>query len=280
MNPYKPEQFHPEYISHYADQSVAEAYDHLLSYPDEVFDVLVDLVDDECRIVLDVGCGTGRIARALVSRVERIDAVDCSEAMIAQGKRLPNGNHPNLNWVLDRVETAALNPPYGLVTAGSSLFWMANEVAISRLHDVLTPHGYVVTILPRENPQPWDTDLQRILDQYTVNQEAGALSFSLRGLTIGDRSLDPIRWLESQGLFEKAGEKYTAPTLFQRSLDSYIESLHSRLGFSRERMGPESSAAFDEEVRSLVAPFCENNRIRVQVVGEVMWGKPKKALDL
>lgn len=68
--------------------------------------------------MLDVGCGTGYIARTLVERVGQVDAVDFSQNMIEMGKMLLNGDNPRLRWILGSVEEVELYPPYGLVTAG------------------------------------------------------------------------------------------------------------------------------------------------------------------
>ncbi len=57
---------------------MVEAYRYRPPYPAEVFDILAGLVHGESRRVLDVGCGTGYIARNFVERVERLDAVDFS----------------------------------------------------------------------------------------------------------------------------------------------------------------------------------------------------------
>jgi predicted TPR repeat methyltransferase len=96
---HKPEQWASEYAEPFHDRSVVEAYRHRPPYPPEVFDILAGLLNAEPqspRHVLDVGCGTGYIARYFADRVERLDAVDCSWPMIEQGKRLPNGDHPRI----------------------------------------------------------------------------------------------------------------------------------------------------------------------------------------
>lgn len=271
-----PKHFRAEHVTHYADRSVVEAYVYRTPYPAEVFDILAELITDRPRTVLDAGCGTGEIARGLIDKVERIDAVDIAEAMVAQGKRLPRGNDPSINWIQGRVEEVALHPPYALITAGSSLQWMTESVVLERFRNILSPKGFVATILPREAAQPWDDALQGILERYTVNQDSGTLSFYLASVTVGDKSLDPIRWLEARGLFEKMGEKHTAPVPFVRPLDMYIKSFHSRLGFSPERMGADRVAAFDEEVRALVSPLCEGGKVVSCVIGEVIWGRPVK----
>lgn len=58
----KPKHLGPEYADQFKDQSVADAYVNYPPYSDEVFEVLDDLIQDEPRIVLDIGCGTGGAA--------------------------------------------------------------------------------------------------------------------------------------------------------------------------------------------------------------------------
>ena len=81
----KPRQFAPEQAEPFKDPGVVGAYRHRPPYPAEVFDILAGLVRGEPRFVLDAGCGTGNIARHLVGRVERLDAVDFSRRMIEEG---------------------------------------------------------------------------------------------------------------------------------------------------------------------------------------------------
>jgi 2-polyprenyl-3-methyl-5-hydroxy-6-metoxy-1,4-benzoquinol methylase len=77
----------------------------------------MSLIADGPRTVLDIGTGTGAVARPLAPLVERVHAVDWSAAMIEEGRQLPGGDHPNLIWSVGPAETVALAPPYGLVTA-------------------------------------------------------------------------------------------------------------------------------------------------------------------
>lgn len=67
----KPKFFATEYAEVFQDASVVEAYRFRPSYPAEVFDILVGLIAPDPgrpRRVLDVGCGTGYIARHLAAR--------------------------------------------------------------------------------------------------------------------------------------------------------------------------------------------------------------------
>ncbi len=168
----KPRQFAPEYGAQFQDQSVAAAYPNRPPYPAEVFTVLRGLITDAPRTVLDVGCGTGDIARRLGPLVERVDAVDVSAAMIARGRREAGGDASNLRWVRSSVEEAALAPPYALITAGESLHWFAWDVVFRRFAEVLSPHG-ALAIIDRD----WDlsSEVRRRLspDHRPVFDESG-----------------------------------------------------------------------------------------------------------
>jgi hypothetical protein len=62
---------------------------------------------------------------------------------------------------------------------------------------------------------------------------------------------------------------------FEQSVDDYIESFHSRNGFSRERMSPEQADAFDEEARKILLGTQSDGVMTMQVVGKVVWGIAK-----
>lgn len=120
----KPNGLQPKYGAQFKDPSIVAAYQHRPRYPQEVFDILSALITDQPRHVLDVGCGTGFIARHLINDVDKIDAVDFSSQMIATGKSLPGGDDAALNWIEGAVEEVPLSPPYALITAGQCLHWM------------------------------------------------------------------------------------------------------------------------------------------------------------
>ena len=139
----------------FQDVGVVEAYRYRPPYPPEVFDVLTGLISTEPCHILDVGCGTGNIARRLVGQVERVDAVDFSYPMIEQGKRLPDGDHPGLRWLHGSIEDIALDPPYALITAGESLHWMNWNIVLPRFSRLLTAGGYLVIVAHNTVPDPW-----------------------------------------------------------------------------------------------------------------------------
>ena len=258
----KPDYLAPEYGEQFKDLSMVEAYQYRFPYPDEVFAILNDLITEQPRHLLDIGTGRGDIARRLVDCVDRIDAVDFSQNMIAYGKRLPNGDNPHLHWLYGRVEDVVLEPPYALVTAGASLHWMDWAIVLPRLHEVLTPKGYLAIIRHDTQPTAWYDELAAIIPQFSTSKKF--------------QPFELVEELETRDLFQKVGEKDTQPVPFVQSVDDYIESFHSRNGFSRERMKPEMATAFDSEAKKILLKKYPDGILSLHVVANVTWGRPEK----
>src|SRR5262249_40499639 len=134
----KPAHLGPEYGAQFGDPSVVAAYPCRPPYPPETFDLLLGLIVDEPRVVLDAGTGTGAIARALGGRGGGVAAVAPSVGMLAAGRRLPGGDHPALRWIEGTAEGAPLDPPYALITVAASLHWMDWAVVLPRFRDALS----------------------------------------------------------------------------------------------------------------------------------------------
>jgi trans-aconitate methyltransferase len=261
----KPKHLGPDYAARFQDHSIVAAYHHRPPYPAQVFDVLAGLVTSEPKAALDVGCGTGDIARRLVAYVERVDAVDVSRGMIEKGKSLPGGDDPRLRWIAGPVEEVPLHPPYALVTAGESLHWMEWEVALPRLRDMLVPGGYLAIVEREELPMPWTADMRELQRRYSTNRDF--------------RPYDLVAELEQRGLFERRGERRTRPMPFVQSVESYVECVHSRNGFSRDRMTPEGAGAFDAALTELVSRTSADGMVELQIVGVMHWGVPHGDID-
>ncbi|HLI87503.1 MAG TPA: methyltransferase domain-containing protein [Ktedonobacteraceae bacterium] len=256
----KPNHLGYKYAEQFKDQGIVAVYHHRRPYPDEAISKLVELVTDEPRAVLDVGCGTGDLARRLVHHVERVDAVDFSLPMIEKGKTLPGGDDPRLNWIYGLVEEVALHPPYALITAGESLHWMAWDIVLPRFQRMLTPPGYLAIVGRDTTPNPWDDALRAIIQRYSTNREYVPYNLTDE--------------LVQRNLFEPQGVLHTAPVPYVQSGEDYLQSLHSQNGLSRERMGEQSAQAFDKEFRRAISPFLHDGRLHLSVVSLVVWGLP------
>ena len=260
----KPAHLGSDRAAAFQQPSVAAAYRNRPPYPAETFTILANLISDAPRNVLDVGCGTGDIARHMVGLVEQVDGVDFSAKMIEVGKGLPGSDNPRLHWIVSRVEDAPLQPPYALITAGESLHWMDWDAVLPRFATAITPHGYLAIVARDPLTTLWSDELNRIIPRYSTNHDYYAV--------------DLIAELTQRGLFEKCGEAHTSPEPFSQPLDSYIESFHSMSSFAREKMTNEAADEFDAEVHEAVSPFLKDGIVELQIVGSVVWGKPMAGL--
>lgn len=256
----KPKHLETKYAEIFKQKDVSENYIYRPLYPMQTFEILNELIAKKPCKVLDVGCGTGNIARYLIDYVDYIDAIDFSESMIEIGKTLSNGNHPNINWICSSVEKISSKYQYNLITAGASLHWMDWDIVLPKFKDLLSSDGYLAIINDSSLSTPWREELQEIINTYSTNKEY--------------KPYNLVSELEERNLFKKTGEKITEPIVFKQSLDEYTKSFHARNGFSRDVMGEDSANKFDSEVKNLLSKYCSDGYVELQVKGEVVWGKP------
>jgi SAM-dependent methyltransferase len=250
----------------FGDRAVVASYRHRPEYPPQTFELLTGLIHDEPRTVLDLGCGTGFLARPLAPLVDRVDAVDMAAAMIEEGKRLPGGDHPHLRWMVGRVEEVPLDPPYALATAGDSLHWMNWPVLLPRLARAASPHGYLAILS---------------VDGTVVGEDEGfgegRMALIQRYSTYWRPNFRLLDELERRGLWHREGETQTEPVPLRQSVDEYVESFHARASLSWERLTPEDATAFDTELRRLVRERI-GETVEQAVRTWIAWGKPQAGI--
>jgi SAM-dependent methyltransferase len=112
--------------------------------------LLLDQLPQRCHRVLDVGCGTGSFATRLARRVEHVDAVDRSAAMIELARQRAPGN---ANCILADVLTDPLPcGAYDAIFSISALHHMPLQDALLRFASLLRPGGVLAVVaLPRKD---------------------------------------------------------------------------------------------------------------------------------
>lgn len=158
------------------------------------------------------------------------------------------------------MEEAPLAPPYALIVAAGSLHWMDWEIVMPRFRNALTAHGVLAIVWQSELPNPWSEQLSRLINIYSTNRDYQPYNL--------------IEELTQRSLFQPYDEHHTAPAVFHQSIPAYVESIHSRNGFSRERMTAEAAHAFDEAVTNLLTAAYPDGVVALEIAGHVVWGAP------
>jgi 2-polyprenyl-3-methyl-5-hydroxy-6-metoxy-1,4-benzoquinol methylase len=140
--------------------------------------LLLAQVPPDATCVLDVGCGAGTLARGLAWRVEHVDAVDRSPAMVTAAA---HAAPPNLTVHLADLRTADLPAGhYDAVLSSALLHHLPLSDVLPRMARWVRPGGVLAAVaLPR-------TDLPREL----AVELAAAVAHSALGL--GFAALRPL----------------------------------------------------------------------------------------
>ena len=256
----KPPGWAERYAATFELDSVVSRYELRPPYPAATGDLLVSLVDQAAPRVLDAGCGTGELARALVGRGTEVDAIDRSAAMVERGRAL-GGVDPRLHWIVGKIETADLASAYGVIVCGDSIHWFDWDVVMPRFRDLLSPRGHLAVVQRR-----WlhDDELTRRLSAV----------YARHGANRDFRPLDPVEELEKRGHFERLGQRTVPRDPWRPTMAELLGCHHSQQGFALDRMA--DPAAFDHEVAAAELNVLEpdaDGRLDLSVDATVVWGR-------
>jgi SAM-dependent methyltransferase len=256
--PAKPRGLERHHAEQFCDAAIVEAYSARPPYPLGLDPLFVELAGGPDAHLLDLGCGTGELARRLAPRLHAITAVDHAERMIARARTLPGGDASNLTWMVGRVEDVPLTGPFSSALAAQSFHWFDWAVLVRRLTGWL-PTRRLILAERKEARTPWADALTELYRRFSTNQDF--------------EPFDLVDELIARRYLAVEGRLTPRPDPFPQSIDDYLTSLHSQNGFSRDRMSATDAAAFDDAVRELVAPHARNGLLTLPIVTRVVWGR-------
>jgi len=129
------------------DEIAAEYDRRRPAYPDE-------LVDQACQVagigsgdqVLEVGCGSGQLTRALAARGLRVTALEPGKSLIALARKNLEGAGA-VEFVNAQFEAAVLpGERFQAVFSASAFHWVDPEVSWQKAADVLVPGGTLALV--------------------------------------------------------------------------------------------------------------------------------------
>jgi SAM-dependent methyltransferase len=240
----------PAYAAQFNDASVVAAYGERPPYPDALIAWIVGCCGSAAPDVIDLGCGTGELTRRLAPRVRSVVAIDASPRMLDAARSLPGGTAPNITWIRGTVEESPVAPAFDAAVAAESFHWFDWPRACRRVRGWVPRAALLIVEGRFEVASAWADGLSSIIAEFSTNRAF--------------QPYDLVAELESRGHI-RVRERTSWRQSFEQSVDDYITSIHSRNGFSRDRMTDERAAAFDDATRRLVAPHSQNGTVTLTI---------------
>jgi SAM-dependent methyltransferase len=249
---------------------MAENYRFRPPYPAEAYELMRELMRGHPRVILDAGCGTGKITLELIHEIDRADAVDPSSAMLRVARTLPGADNPKVRWIHSSIEDAPLEPPYGLIVAASSIHWMDLERTLPRFANALAD-GAMLAVLDGDAPvdAPWEREETEFMIDFVAAREGKRPAW---WKTVSERFAEPV--LAHPG-FESIGHRITAPAAFSQSIGDYLKCQHSRATWSEDHLGEKASAEFDAAMTAILNRYARDGMITFDVRTRIEWGRVK-----
>lgn len=112
-------------------------------YPEEaVVDVADRVALDTDAKILDLGCGTGRLAVAFAPRAGRVIGMDPDPMMLAHAReRAERAGNETVEWVEGSDADLGGQGPLRLTTVGRAFHWMEQERTLDRLYEMTETGG-------------------------------------------------------------------------------------------------------------------------------------------
>ncbi|MDP9130810.1 MAG: class I SAM-dependent methyltransferase [Candidatus Binatota bacterium] len=120
--------------------------EHRYGYPDSFYDVLTALgVGRPEQAILDLGTGTGVLARAFAKRGGRVTGIDIAANQIAMARKLAALEGLDITFQAAAAEDADFpDAPLDVISAGQSWLYFDQSVMIPKVLRLLKPDGCVV----------------------------------------------------------------------------------------------------------------------------------------
>ncbi|HEX4302432.1 MAG TPA: class I SAM-dependent methyltransferase [Rhizomicrobium sp.] len=243
------------------DADVAHFYAHRPPYAPALYEFLLGLVPRR-RVLVDLGCGPGKIAAALADDFEQVLAIDPAGAMIGEARALYGVSKTNIAWRHARAEDTALPDAIDLITAGTAIHWMAHEILFPKLAE----RTNLVAIVTGDAPiNPLWQDAWRATMTAWLNRLHG-IAYDETAFAADGQRYEP--WLDIAG-------RRDFTFAYRQSVEDFIACQHSRASWSRTLMGETLSAEFDRDLAALLRPFAKDGQLTLNLTSTLVWGAPR-----
>ena len=184
----------------------AGLYDDSFSFIWEYGSNLIDLLDPKPgKRILDLGCGTGHLTRAIADRGAEVTGIDHSSAMIEQAR----ANYPDIQFEVADATGFSFDEPFDAVFSNAVLHWVRDaEGAARSISRALKPGGRLIAEFGGRG------NVSQIVEAtLTVLREAGYPSREGRNPWYFPSIGEYAGLLEGQGLEPTSALLFDRPTL-------------------------------------------------------------------
>lgn len=117
-------------------------------YPDELYRRLENFgVGIEGQSILDIGTGTGYLARGFAKQGVQVTGADISDELIEEAKKLDANDHVTIQYQNAKAEDLPFSSSeFDVVTAGQCWHWFQADKVLKEVRRVLHPHGKLVIV--------------------------------------------------------------------------------------------------------------------------------------
>jgi SAM-dependent methyltransferase len=227
---------HPESRSF---ELVADVYERARpGYPPEAMAWITERLDlREGRTVLDLGAGTGKLTRALLTTGARVIAVEPGDEMRAQLEQAA----PRAEALRGAAEEIPLpDDSVDAITVGQAFHWFRHDEAIPELHRVLRPGGGVALVWNSRDPDnPLQKEISELIAPFVPPGRPDAEEWSrpLRESELfgplEEQNFSFVQELDPDTLAERIASVSfvaAAPPAARRELDTSLRQVAGRLG--------------------------------------------------
>src|SRR6266571_3113542 len=107
---------------------------------------LMRQIPEQCREILEIGCGTGKFSRLLAQRAERVLAIDLSPQMIRLAQERSK-LYPNIDFVRSDVMTYKFpDNQFDCIATLTTLHHLTTETILRKIRKALKPGGIFVCL--------------------------------------------------------------------------------------------------------------------------------------
>ncbi|MFL5759705.1 MAG: class I SAM-dependent methyltransferase [Thermomicrobiales bacterium] len=234
-------------------------------YPSAVFDRVRSAfrLDGNGRL-LDLGCGTGEIARPLHTDFEDVVGLDISQEMIDEAERRSAlAGITNITWMrMPAEELSECLGPFRLATLGNAFHWMQQAEVLKRVYALIEPTGGVVIL---GNPggfwagdDPWEGVVQEVLERWLAQWRGarqgitpngdGAEKVSIAASRFVDVELGEHRWQRAVDVDTIIGEVFSTSFASRAVLGEKADAFAADL--RKSLLALEPSGRFIERIRT------------------------------